>query len=144
MSVGKDRPSAVCGAARGRWWLGVWLWLAHTASSTQNHIAPLLHRNSCSVALGGHMYPIGRASLRDYTLFTANRYRKTGPETVQEQLAANESSQIIYRTLVSQSNYNCCFSVSYSSQDPQNPLYQQNKLVVADCHVCTLQGRGEL
>lgn len=49
-------------------------------------------RNSCSVALGGRMYPIGRASLRDYTIFTANRYRKTWPETAQEQLAANESS----------------------------------------------------
>lgn len=92
MSAGKDRPSAVCGAAQGRWWPGAWLWLAHTASSAQHRITPLLHGNSCSVALGGHMYPIGHASLTDYTIFTANRYRKTGPETVQEQLAANKSS----------------------------------------------------
>lgn len=70
---------------------GVWLWLAR-ASSARHRITPLPHGNSCCVATGGHMYPIGRASLRDYTIFTANRYRKTGPETLQEQLAANESS----------------------------------------------------
>ena len=104
------------------------------------------HRSrSGSAAPGGHTYPVGRASLRDYTIFTANRYSKTGPETVQEQLAANESSQIIYRTLVSHSSCNCCFSLSYSSQDPQNPLYQQNELVVADATsaLCRAAGSSE-
>lgn len=38
VSAGKDRPSAGCGAARGRWWPGAWLRLARTAASARRHI----------------------------------------------------------------------------------------------------------
>lgn len=112
--------------------------LAGDAGGCSQGTVPQPHITSCS----GAAAPPG--SLRDYTVCTANRCRNTGPETVREQLAANESSQISCRTLVSHSNCNCCFSVSYSSQDPQKTLYQHNKLVVADCHVCALESRGAL
>lgn len=81
------------------------------------------------------------ASLRDYTVFTANRCRKTGPETAQQQLAANERSKIIYWTLVVQS----LIAALGQLQQPRatKPLHQRNQSVVADGHSCRAGGDSE-
>lgn len=94
---------------------GTWLCLA------RGTITPPLRHLSCPGAPGRHTDPIP-ASLRDYSVFTANRCRKTGPETAQQQLAANESLQIIYWTLVSQSDRNCCFSSATEAKSHKTPF----------------------
>lgn len=96
------------------------------------HITPLLPWSP------GQTHGPIPASLRDYPAFTANRCRKTGPETAQQQLAANECSKIIYWTLVLQS----IIAALGQLQQPgaTKPLYQRNQFVVADGHGCRAGG----